>query len=413
MCDHLPTIPPATDDPAVSSRLRRFVPVGGAVAFTMWAAAVVQGYSQATVTATLPFTREALGLSEGEASAVLAVTRLAALGALLFSLWADHRGRRRPILVAFTLMVVAAGSTALAGGAGPFALSQSVVRATSGAVAALGIVWLAERLDPVRRAIGLSLFAAASSFGAGLALLSLPLAEADPRLPFLISLLGLILIPLMGRFMSESPQFVPLQPRRRPLAALVEKPWRSRLLLITGAAFMAASFTSVGIAFSTERLVNQLHLSTTTAAVVSLSAGTIGAVGLFVGGRLADGWGRRPTSALALLISAAAGVTFYRATSLPLVIAALTVSAFATFAYVPAFSAHRSELFPTTVRATAGTTAHTAGTLGSAAGLAFGSLVIDQWGLGSTISALALACLAGAALTLFLPETRGEDLTSP
>jgi predicted MFS family arabinose efflux permease len=378
----------------------------------MWAAAVVQGYSQATVTATLPFTREALGLTEGQASAVLAVTRLAALGAILFSWWADHRGRRRPLLAAFALMVVGAGATAFAAGAWPFALSQSLVRACSGAVAALGIVWLAERLDPARRALGLSLFGAASSFGAGLALLSLPVAETDPRLPYLVSLLGLLLVPLMAKHVEETAPFGPEHRGQHRLATLVARPWRGRLLLLGAAAFLAASFTSVGIAFSTERLVNQMGLPTGTAAVLSLAAGTVGAVGLFVGGRLADTWGRRPTSAVALLVSAVAGVAFYRAGSLPLVVAALTVSALATFAYVPAFGAHRSELFPTTIRATAGTTAHTAGTLGSAAGLAFGSLVIDHWGLGATMSALAFACVAGAVLTLFLPETRGKDLAS-
>jgi predicted MFS family arabinose efflux permease len=309
-------------------------------------------------------------------------------------------------------MVVGAGATAFAAGAWPFALSQSLVRACSGAVAALGIVWLAERLDPARRALGLSLFGAASSFGAGLALLSLPVAETDPRLPYLVSLLGLLLVPLMAKHVEETAPFGPEHRGQHRLATLVARPWRGRLLLLGAAAFLAASFTSVGIAFSTERLVNQMGLPTGTAAVLSLAAGTVGAVGLLVGGRLADTWGRRPTSAVALLVSAVAGVAFYRAGSLPLVVAALTVSALATFAYVPAFGAHRSELFPTTIRATAGTTAHTAGTLGSAAGLAFGSLVIDHWGLGATMSALAFACVAGAVLTLFLPETRGKDLAS-
>ena len=77
---------------------RRFV-------FVMWTAGLVQGFAQSQAANTLPFTREGLGLTEGEMSLLLGIARLAAFAALPLGWLGDHRGRRRPFLIAISLVV--------------------------------------------------------------------------------------------------------------------------------------------------------------------------------------------------------------------------------------------------------------------------------------------------------------------
>jgi predicted MFS family arabinose efflux permease len=88
------------------------------------------------------------------------------------------------------------------------------------------------------------------------------------------------------------------------------------------------------------------------------------------------------------------------------------VSSFGTFAFVPAGGAHRAELFPTGLRASANTAVTNFGLAGSAAGLILGIFTIDQFGLSQTITVLGVGMAGAAILTLLLPETRGQDLTA-
>ncbi|HSL26893.1 MAG TPA: hypothetical protein VLA54_11470, partial [Acidimicrobiia bacterium] len=100
--------------PRILLPLERFNPHDRAVALTMWLVGVVQGFSQAHPSAGLPATRAGLGMSEADMSALLAVARVASLGAVALSVWGDRRGRRRPLLVAYGLLVVATGASAAA-----------------------------------------------------------------------------------------------------------------------------------------------------------------------------------------------------------------------------------------------------------------------------------------------------------
>ncbi|MFV1962298.1 MAG: MFS transporter, partial [Acidimicrobiia bacterium] len=169
---------------------------------------------------------------------------------------------------------------------------------------------------------------------------------------------------------------------------------------------------AVGAAFSTERLITQVGLSTGNTVIILLVGGTIGGIGFFVGGHLADAWGRRLTSVISLLLALAGGITLYSVTSVPLILLAVMVSAFGTFAFVPAAGSHRAELFPTTLRSSANTAASNLALAGSAFGLIIGIYTIDTFGLTNTILILGVGVAISAGLTLLLPETRGQDLTA-
>ncbi len=153
-------------------------------------------------------------------------------------------------------------------------------------------------------------------------------------------------------------------------------------------------------------------MTTGATVVILLVGGTAGGIGFFVGGHLADAWGRRRTSIVSLLLTIAGGVTLYTATSIPLIVAAAMVSAFGTFAFVPAGGSHRAELFPTRLRSSANTAATNAALVGSALGLISGIYTIDNLGLSNTVYVLSAGVVVAALLTATLVETRGQDLTA-
>jgi MFS family permease len=379
----------------------------------MWLVGVVQGFSQAHPSAGLPATRAGLGITEAEMSALLAGARMASLGAVALSVWGDRRGRRRPLLTAYGLLVVATGVSAAATSPWQFGVTQGLVRISVSALSSLGVVWLAEHLAPHIRAYGVAVYAAAGSLGAALALLALPLAERDWRLPYAISLLGLGLVPVLIRRIEESPLAAPRVVSSRRLHE-IRLAARTRWFGVAAvASLLPSAFIALGLAFTTERLVSDLGFSTGAAIFIALGGGTIGGVGFFLGGRLSDAWGRRPTTILALSTILLGGLGLYHLDTTWPLLAAVVVSSFGSFAYGPAASTHRAELFPTASRATAAATLTWIGTVGSALGLLLGRLLIDRIGLTGTMDRLGFGVLVAIALTGFLPETRGMDLSAP
>ena len=380
----------------------RFGPRERALTLTMWLVGFIQGFTQAQPAASLPFTRAGLGLSQAEMSSLLAWARLGSLLALALSIWADRAGRRRPLLASYALLVLASVSAGFAATPAAFGISQAMVRGATTGLSSLGVVWLAEHLAPTIRAYGVAIYGAAGSFGAALAVLALPLAQRDWRLAYWITGAGLILLPVLVRRMSEGDK-----DHVRSHQPLDTTFIRTRVFrLAAGASFLPAAFSALGLSFLTERLVTEIGFSPGYAVVLTLVGGTLGGVGFFLGGRLADSWGRRPTTILALAAILTGGMGLFHLRTVPWVLASLVVSSFGSFAYVPAASIHRAELFPRQQRATASGALNWVGTVGSAAGLLTGGLIIERLGLTGAMEVLGVGVLLAAVLTSVLPETR-------
>jgi len=390
--------------------------------FLMWLVGVLGAFAGSQASSTIPFTRASLGLSEGDMSLVLAVARYAGIAALAFSWWGDRSGRRKPFLAAFVLLVTATAGTAFVTTGWEFAALQALTRLATAAVGTLAVVLIAEQVAPDVRAFAISLYGAGGSFGAGIGLMALPLAERGPeawRGLFALGALGLVAVPLLTRGIKESPVFEveeeevdDLTPRLGPIRDLLRSPFVGRFTLTSGINLLVNLFMSVALAFSIERLVDDVGLTTGVAVAISLLGGTAGAIGFFVGGRTADTIGRRPTSIAALAAALAGGLGLYWLDSVPLLALCVTVGTFGSFAFVPAAASHRTELFPTSFRTTANAGGAYFGMIGSATGLLIGRFTIDGIGLSETVALLGLGVLAGMALTLLLPETRGQALES-
>ncbi|HEX2154341.1 MAG TPA: MFS transporter [Acidimicrobiia bacterium] len=382
------------------------------IIFLLWVTGVAMGWAQGEASALLPFTRRDLGVTEGGMSLILALARLGAFGAILLGGAADRIGRRRPLIAALGLLLVGNGLSAIAPTPTVYGLAQGLARIGGASVAALGVVVLAEGVSNAVRAYAISFFGAAASLGAGFSVLTLPLADSTEwswRLPHALPLVLIPVLPLLWRHLPESPLIMSAHVRL-PWGDLLRGERRRRFLLVSVAGLLASAFSAVGLAFTTERLIGELGHGAGIVILVSIGGGTVGALGFFAGGRLADGWGRRPTSILALSLALAGGLALFAVSEIWALWLASLVAAFGTFAYIPAGGAHRAELFPTSLRGASNTSSNYLATVGSALGLLLGSLTIDHIGLLGTMTVLGVGVVVAAVLTAALPETMGHDL---
>jgi MFS family permease len=391
----------------------RFTSSDRRIVAVIWAAGLVQGFAQSQASATLPFTRAGLGLTEGEMSLLLGIARLAAFAALPLGWIGDHRGRRKPLLWSVTLVVVGGTLAGLALEAWQFGTAQAILRTGTAGMGGLAIVLLAEQVSPVIRAYAIAFYGAAVSLGSGLALMTLPLADGGGeswRIPHLLIALGFLVLPFLMRAVPESRVFVEDHEPAGHWRDLIGGIWARRFWVVAIIGLFVSAFSAVALAFSTTRMIEHLGLSTGSTVLIALLGGTLGGLGFFVGGHLADAWGRRRTTVVSLLLALAGGLVIYWSESVPLIVVAVMVSSFGTFAFVPAGGSHRTELFPTGLRASANTAVTNFGLAGSAAGLILGRFTIDRFGLSETITVLGIGMALAAFMTLLLPETRGQDL---
>lgn len=392
----------------------RFTRLDRRIVVIIWLGGVIQGFAQSQASAGLPFTRAGLGLSEGEMSLLLGLARLAAFAALPLGWLGDHRGRRRPYLVAITLVLVGGTLAGFAFEAWQFGLMHAVLRTGTAAVSALAVVILAENVTPTIRAYSIAFYGAAVSLGSGMALMVLPLADNGGetwRIPHLLTAAGFLLLPFLIRGVPESAVFRESR-HDGHWSQLIGGVWARRFWTVVAINFLASAYGALGAAFYTERLIEDVGVGTGTASLILLIGGTLGGIGFFVGGHLADSWGRRSTSILALLLTVVGGVTLYSVTSIPMIVVGSMVSGFGTFAFVPSGGSHRAELFPTELRSSANTAATNSAVAGSALGLISGVWTIDTLGLANTVYVLAIGVVVAALFTATLPETRGQDLTA-
>lgn len=377
----------------------------------MVVAGFVQAFAGSLLVVTLAFSRPDLELSKGDASWILAIIRLGSFTAVAYAIWGDRLGRRRPLLAAFVTLLLANLATALTSGVVAFTFFQAVARAASGAVAALAVVYLAEEVSPHIRSFTMGIWGVAGSLAGGLAFLLAPLFELPPdrwRWLFGLSMVGLVAYPLLARHLAESRAFhTPLD--RPPVLDVVTGATARHFWLLALASFAVGAFSGPAVSFASDYLINDLNWSVLASSLTIISAGALGATGLLIGGRAADVFGRRPVIVLGMILGGVGGAAFYWQPG-PLLIAWIVVGSFGSSIFVPAVAAMRSELFPTRNRVVAGALLSAMSVTGAIAGLGFGRLTIDSWGLPTTITVLAALAIASIPLILMLPETKGMVL---
>jgi len=393
------------------SNSHAFTPADRRVLFLMSIVGFITGYAGSQMSHTLPFARLSLDLTEGQMSLVFAIVRAASLLGILFAMAADRKGRRKPLLGAFVLVGLGSVATAFIPSVPAFVISQAAVRIGIVAVAGLSIVYIAEELRAGVRAFGIGIYGLAGSMGVGLGLLLLPIAEADEsawRILFGIATLGLLAFPLLNRYLPASKAYVDTTPISFIKAlglGLSRHFWP-----LAGVSFFVAAFSAPAFDFVLERLINDLAWGTGAARFLLIVSSGLGAVGLLVGGRLADTYGRRPVTIAALVIGLVGGVGFYLLDSGWFLAGSVFLATFGATMLTPSYGALRAELFPTRVRATAGGWLTNVAIVGSISGFTAGAVLIDTLGLPTTVALLGIGIVISIGLVFILPETQGMDL---
>ncbi|MFH1329996.1 MAG: MFS transporter [Actinomycetota bacterium] len=375
-------------------------------------AAFSQGWMGNVFTHTLAYTRGTFGLSDQRIADVETVVRATALVALLLSWWADRRGRRGPLLLAFAILPVANLATAFAPSLTVFAGLQGVARIGTIALGSLGLLVIAEEVNPAVRGYASGIFGLGLSLGTGFGLIITPAAQASDeawRALFGVSALPVLLLPVLVFRLRESRAFRP--GTHTPLGAALKRGLARRLWPMAGLSFAVAAFIGPAAAFINPRLVNDLGWAQGGASLLLVLASTPAVpLGLLAGGRAADLIGRRPTELVAILVGVSGGVVVYFSEAGWAMGLGIFLSILGSSAFAPAFTAQRAELFPTAMRATAGAWLVNAGILGGLAGFLAGRFAIGAWGVPVTVAGLGGLLLSATALLLLLPETRGADL---
>jgi MFS family permease len=389
----------------------RFTVTDRRILFLLGIVAFVAGYTGSQMAHTLPFARLSLDMTEGAMSLAFAGVRAASLLGVGFAIVADRRGRRRPLIAAFTLLAAGSLLTAFVPVAAIYVVAQSTVRIGVVAIAGVGLVFLAEELTPGNRGYGIGLYGLAGSLGVGAGLLILPLAErADEawRVLFALGGLGLLALPLLLRFLPESRAYRP--GAHIGFVTALRMGLGKHFWPLAGVSFFVAAFAAPAFDFVLERLISDLDWQTGAARFLLIVTSGLGAIGLLVGGRAADRFGRRPTAVAAMLIGLVGGLGFYLLDSGWFLAASIFLATLGATMLTPALGAMRAELFPTKVRATAAGWVTNVAILGSITGFVVGALLIDRIGLAATIAILGVGVIGAVLLTLRLPETKGMDI---
>ena len=378
----------------------------------LYLAGLFQGYAQTQAVNTLPFVRIAFGLSRADMSLIFAIARIGALVAVVYAVLGDRWGRRGPFLLSYLMLLLATGAGAVAISPSMYTAFQVMARMGSAAMAMLATVLLAEQVRWDNRAWAISFYSTAVALGSGAGLLALPIAQITEqgwRWLFGIALVGL---PFYLWLRVQLPESHVFRYTERPILFLypligryAKRFWLAALYSLSISAFSAAAVT-----FAFERLVNDLGLGSAEGARIMLIGGTVGGIGYFAGGRMADVLGRKPTIIVALLTGLVGGLGFYWWSSPDLVLVATTLSAFGSSAALPVSAAQRTELFPTEIRATANQWLHSVAVLGSILGLSIAAYTIELWNLSLAVTALGSGVVVAILVQTVIPETLGNEM---
>jgi MFS family permease len=249
--------------------------------------------------------------------------------------------------------------------------------------------------------------AMASGLGAGIAVMALPLADVGEwgwRLVYVVTLIWLIVAVDISRRLPETVRY------QRPHA--VNPPLdRHRFAALATVAACLNFFVAPASFFQNRYLREVRGFDASRIALFTLTTATPAALGLVVGGRLADIRGRRHLIAVAIPIATVLIVLSFVVGGAAMWVFAFGGGFVGGIAY-PALAVYRAELFPTGNRGRAAGLLTTAALLGGVIGiLLVGALRDAGVSYGGVIAIVALAQIVVVAVVLAsFPETAHLEL---
>lgn len=362
-------------------------------------------------TQTVNFAADDFGISEQGQGIAGVMVRLGIVLALPFAVLADRLGRRRMIVLLAWLAPLLASLGSLAPNFWVLAVSQTIARPLGLALDLLIAVAAAEEMPRNSRAYAVSILAMASGLGAGVAVMSLPLADLGPggwRFVYVVALVWLTAAVTVSRRLTETPRFEHIVETHHVGDAHIDK---KRFAIIAGVAFLANLFIAPASFFQNRYLDDVRGYSAGEISLFTLATATPASIGFVLGGRLADTAGRRRVLATSIPL-ATGGLVLSFAVGGPVMWGAAFIGGLVAGMAFPAFSVYRTEMFPTGRRGQAGGLIVACALVGGSVGLLLAGFLIDRgWSYGQTMATLAIAQVVTATVVFTTyPETAHKTL---
>ena len=371
-----------------------------------------------------------LGLSRETGGLMASLTLGAsAIGGLLFGVLADKLGRTRALNLSILLYSVFTFACGLAQDVTQFAIFRVLLGLGMGGEWASGATLVSETWSEKHRGKALGIMQSCWAIGYGLAaiVVAIVLPRFGWRAVFFVGIIPALFTLWIRRSVKEPQMWVDAKGARSAQGAYGAKgpqgargtqgafPWKLAFML---AAMNAATMFAwwglnlwVPSYLSLPSTQGGVGLSTETMAmfVVAMQVGMW--LGYVTFGFISDALGRRPTY-VAYLVIAAVLVWIYGLVRDPMVL--LILGPFVAFfgtGYFSGFGAVASEIFPTSIRATAlGVTYNSGRLLSAVAPFIVGSMA-QRRGFGPAFTLTAFAFLAAALFWIGIPETRGRKMS--
>lgn len=372
--------------------------------------------------ALLPIQQE-FGLTGAQSGTLTTVTlAAAALGGTLAGVYADRFGRTRVLMASILIYSIFTAAIATAQNFQQLLLWRGLVGLGLGAEWSAGTVLVAESWPAQHRgkAIGITQSGWAIGYLAAAGLAALILPTFGWRALFVVGALPALLTLWIRRNVPEPEIW--RQSEKIPAPERFKIIFSPPLLRYTLTATVISSFVLFAywglfswipayLASPLEKGGAGLTLVKSSAWVAPMQIGALAGYLLF--GIFSDKVGRRPS--FALFLAGAGVVTFLYggAARSPLTLLLLgPLVGFFGHGYYSAFGAILSELFPSSVRATAQGLCYNGGRVASAFAPVVIGYLADSRGLGSALTLTAGFFLIGGLLVYALPETRGRTLSA-
>lgn len=395
--------PPDRMDARASTTLARI----GVLAFVL-------GYGATLLTQIITYAAEEFGANKGAQGIALAAVRADVLIALPLTFLADRRGRRRLVVQGSVIACAITAVGAIAPNLWALTGAQVVARGLINAcILTLGVM-VAEEMPAGARAWATSIISSAGFAGAGLCLFMLPFADLSSGAWRALFLVPLALIPLAmraGSGLEETHRFVAHVEQRseRVSPFRVLRDHRNRFLLLAASGLLISIFATPASQFQNEFLRNERGFSGLEITLFVAITGAPGAIGIILGGRLAER-GRRLVGAVATFVGVGGTLAMYYTSGVGLYAWSAAASLVGAAA-VPALGVYGAELFPTEARGAANGGLGLATRIGSVIGLIVAGQLGDSIGLPRALTYLAIGPLLLTFLILAAyPETAHMEL---
>ena len=341
-----------------------------------------------------------------------------AVGGLLFGILADRLGRVRALTLSVLLYSVFTFACGLAQNVWQLAIFRLLLGLGMGGEWASGAVLVSETWPEQHRGKALGLMQSCWAIGYGLAAIAsaIILPRWGWRGVFFVGILP-ALFTLWIRWQVKEPEiWRQTSARRQPRVSLFQSTGGPRLVIALTLMNAATMFAWWGLNLWVPSYLSLppeqggIGLTTTTMAafVVAMQVGMW--FGYVTFGFIGDAFGRKPTYVAYLLIAAVL-VWAYGATREPALL--LVLGPFVAFfgtGYFSGFGAVASELFPTSIRATALGVTYNSGRLLSAVAPFYVGATAQNRGFGAAFTITAVAFMVAAVLWLGIPETKGRKM---